>query len=65
MAPDRLLTATLHGSDSLTGGKLGPEASLLVLPVILALFLAFRYIYCGPAKQSKYNPPVVKSPSPD
>jgi uncharacterized protein len=65
LAPDRLLTATLHGSDWLTGGKLGPEASLLVFPVIFALFLAFRYIYCGPAEQSKYNPPVVKSPSPD
>jgi uncharacterized protein len=47
-APDRLLTATFHGSDWLTGGKLGPEASLLVFPVILAMFLAFRYMYCAP-----------------
>lgn len=40
-APDRLLTATFHGSNRLTGGKLGPEASLLVFPVIAALFVAF------------------------
>lgn len=65
LAPDRLLTATFHGSDWLTGGKLGPEASLFVFPVIIAMFLAFRYIYRGPAKQSKYTPPVVKTPSPD
>ena len=53
LAPDRLLTATFHGSDWLTGGKLGPEASLLVFPVIIAMFLALRLIYSGPAKQSR------------
>jgi CAAX protease family protein len=44
-APDRLLTATFHGGDWLTGGKLGPEASLLVFPVIAAMFLAFHFLY--------------------
>lgn len=65
LAADRLLTATFHGSDWLTGGKLGPEASLLVFPVIITMFLAFRQIYCGPTKQPKYNPSLVKSPSPE
>jgi CAAX protease family protein len=44
-APDRLLTATFHGGDWLTGGKLGPEASLLVFPVIAAMFVAFHLVY--------------------
>lgn len=51
-APDRLLTATFHGNDWLTGGKLGPEASLLVFPVITAMFLAFHLMYRSPAKGS-------------
>jgi hypothetical protein len=45
LAPDRLLTATFHGNDWLTGGKLGPEASLLVFPVIAAMFVAFHFLY--------------------
>ena len=44
-APDRLLTATFHGSDWLTGGELGPEASLLVFPVIAMMFVAFHLLY--------------------
>lgn len=48
LAPDRLLNATFHGSDWLTGGKLGPEASLLVFPVIAAMFLAFHFLYRAP-----------------
>lgn len=49
LAPDRLLTATFHGGDWLTGGKLGPEASLLVFPVIGAMFVAFHFLYRAPA----------------
>jgi len=47
LAPDRLLTATFHGADWLTGGKLGPEASHLVFPVIAAMFLAVHFLYRG------------------
>ena len=50
LAPDRLLTATFHGNDWLTGGKLGPEASLFVFPVIALMFLVFRFLYPAPAK---------------
>ena len=50
LAPDRLLTATFHGGDWLTGGKLGPEASLLVFPVIAAMFVAFHFLYRVRAK---------------
>jgi membrane protease YdiL (CAAX protease family) len=49
-APDRLLAATFHGADWLTGGKLGPEASLLVFPVIAAMFVAFHFLYRGRGK---------------
>jgi CAAX protease family protein len=49
LAPDRLLTATFHGGDWLTGGKLGPEASLLVFPVIAAMFLGVHFLYRAPA----------------
>jgi len=48
-----LLTATFHGSDWLTGGKLGPEASLLVFPVIAFMFLAVHFLYRTPAEVSK------------
>lgn len=47
LAPDRLLNATFHGGDWLTGGKLGPEASLLVFPVIATMFVAFHFLYRG------------------
>ena len=52
VAPDRLLTATFHGADWLTGGELGPEASLLVFPVIAAMFFAFHILYRAPAETS-------------
>ena len=53
-APDRLLTATFHGRDWLTGGKLGPEASLLVFPVIAAMFVAFHLLQPATAKPRPY-----------
>jgi uncharacterized protein len=52
LAPDRMLAATFRGSDWLKGGKLGPEASLLVFPVIAAMFLVFHLLYRAPAKSS-------------
>jgi len=55
-APDRLLTATFHGSDWLTGGKLGPEASLLVFPVIATMFLMFHVLYrASGEKENSYG----------
>jgi membrane protease YdiL (CAAX protease family) len=57
LAPDRLLTATFHGPDWLTGGKLGPEASVLVFPVIAAMFIAFHFLYRAPAQVSGGQPP--------
>jgi membrane protease YdiL (CAAX protease family) len=44
-AHGRLLTASLEGPDWLTGGPLGPEASLLAFPVIAMMFLVFERIY--------------------
>ena len=56
LAPDRLLTATFHGADWLTGGKLGPEASLLVFPVIAAMFLLFQFLYRIKVEASREHP---------
>ena len=61
LAPDRLLTATFHGADWLTGGKLGPEASLFVFPVIAAMFLAFHVLYRAPSENSGQSSPVLSS----
>lgn len=58
LAPDRLLTATFHGANWLTGGELGPEASMLVFPVIVAMFLAFHFLYRGIAKTSPQPSPL-------
>ncbi len=41
----KLLNATFHGPAWLTGGPLGPEASLLVFPVIATMFIAFDRTY--------------------
>ncbi|MBZ5525538.1 MAG: CPBP family intramembrane metalloprotease [Acidobacteriia bacterium] len=45
VAANRLFTATFHGRDAITGGPLGPEASLMVFPVIALMFLAFHWVY--------------------
>ncbi len=44
-ARGRLLDASFQGPDWLTGGPLGPEASLFVFPVIAVMFLVFERIY--------------------
>ena len=44
-ARDRLLNASFYGPDWLTGGSLGPEASLLAFPVIAASFAAMHFLY--------------------
>jgi uncharacterized protein len=61
LAPDRLLSATFHGADWLTGGKLGPEASLLVFPVVAAMFLAFHFLYRAAAEASRPVSPTLTS----
>jgi membrane protease YdiL (CAAX protease family) len=45
VASGRLFQATFHGSDAITGGLLGPEASLLVFPVIALMFFVFDRLY--------------------
>ena len=45
LAKGRLLNATFHGPDWLTGGPLGPEASLMVFPVIALMFLGVDRLY--------------------
>ena len=45
LAKGRLLNATFHGPDWLTGGPLGPEASLMVFPVIALMFFGVDRLY--------------------
>jgi membrane protease YdiL (CAAX protease family) len=40
---DSLLHTTMHGPTWLTGGKVGPEASLLTLAALVALVLVIRF----------------------
>lgn len=43
--PGHLLRSSFHGQDWLTGGPVGPEASVLVFVVIAALFIVFHFAY--------------------
>jgi membrane protease YdiL (CAAX protease family) len=40
--PGHLLASTFHGPDWLTGGPMGPEASVFIFPVIAILFWTFH-----------------------
>lgn len=48
VAPGHLLNSSLHGPRWLTGGKVGPEASVACFVVISLMFLVFHFVY--PAK---------------
>ena len=43
--PGHLIDATFHGPDWLTGGPMGPEASVFIFPMIALLFWAFHRRY--------------------
>lgn len=45
MMPGHLLNSSFHGPAWLTGGSVGPEGSLLVFAVIVALWVAFDRMY--------------------
>jgi uncharacterized protein len=49
-APGHLLNSSLHGPRWLTGGSVGPEASVVCFAVIGLLFLVFHFSY--PARSS-------------
>ncbi len=44
-APGHLLSSSFHGPAWLTGGTVGPEGSVLVFGVILAMWVAFDRLY--------------------
>jgi membrane protease YdiL (CAAX protease family) len=44
-APGHLLSSSFHGPDWLTGGTVGPEASLLVFVLIGLMTLLFHWRY--------------------
>lgn len=45
LAPGHLFNSSFHGSKWLTGGTVGPEGSLLMLPIYLLMFVVFHYSY--------------------
>ncbi len=66
--PDHLLAGTFHGSQYLTGGGMGAEASLWMFPVMALLFWLFHRRYREarfPDMRSTAQPPVRDaSPAP-
>lgn len=45
VAPGHLLNSSFHGPRWLTGGKVGPEASVACFVVISLMFLVFHFVY--------------------
>lgn len=50
VAPGQLLNSTFHGPRWLTGGTVGPEASVACFIVLVLLFIVFHFAY--PARQA-------------
>ena len=50
VAPGRLLNSSFHGPRWLTGGSVGPEASVACFVVLVLMFLVFHFAY--PARSS-------------
>jgi membrane protease YdiL (CAAX protease family) len=63
MAQGHLLNPSFHGSKWITGGSVGPEGSLLVLPLIGLLFLVFALRY-RKAVWPDFQRPVRLQPGP-
>lgn len=51
VAPGHLLSSSFHGKPWLTGGPVGPEASVLVFVLIAVMWLVFDRVY--PARQAQ------------
>jgi len=58
--PTSLLSATLAGSPLLTGGTTGPEASLLVIPVLIILFAIIQRVAVPTCERS--DSPTISVP---
>ncbi|HLJ40206.1 MAG TPA: CPBP family intramembrane glutamic endopeptidase [Candidatus Acidoferrales bacterium] len=52
VAPGHLLNSSFHGPRWLTGGKVGPEASVACFVVISLMFLVFHFVYPAKGKVS-------------
>jgi uncharacterized protein len=55
--PGHLLASSFHGPQWLTGGPMGPEASLLVFPLIAVLFAALAWRFRGAAPGARSADP--------
>lgn len=54
VAPGHLLSSSFHGNPWLTGGPIGPEASVFLFVLIAVLWLLFDRVY--PAKKAEPSP---------
>ena len=54
VAPGHLLSSSFHGNPWLTGGPIGPEASIFLFLVIAVLWVTFDRVY--PAKKTEPSP---------
>jgi membrane protease YdiL (CAAX protease family) len=52
-----LLASSFHGPRWLTGGPTGPESSLLIFPLLAALFAACAWRFRGTKQQQRREPP--------
>ncbi len=57
-----LLDSSFHGSQWITGGPMGPEASLFIFPVIAAMFLTLRIRYPKAARYPDLGPDSGRTP---
>ena len=60
--PGHLSSATLHGPAWLTGGTVGPEASVFDFVIFLLLFFVIHWLYPA-GKSSDRNPPAFQDAS--
>lgn len=51
-ASGTLLHSSFHGPAWLTGGKVGPEASVIAIPMLCVAMLCFNFLYPGARRQA-------------
>lgn len=54
-ASGTLLNSSLHGPAWLTGGKVGPEASVIAIPVFCLAMLCFNFLYPGAGARDRVS----------
>jgi CAAX protease family protein len=61
-ATGHLMNSAPHGPASISGGSVGPEGSVLIIPMFILLFAAFHFVY---RKRLPYPDPAALKPRQD